>query len=467
MITHFKEKVKSFLNQFLSSSVFTSQEILKMTGPFILDSLSIMFINMLITALISSSGESSVAAVSLVSPIFTLVVCFLNGIAAGGTVAVTQSYGRGNLQQTKEAAGHILWLTVLIGSGLSLILILFPQAILSALYPSAEPIVLEKAAKYMVGGSVSLIIFTIYTGVFCILRGLGESKKCLYLTIIINVSYLLFSILFLNILKMDIQGSSLALILARLIGSVSALAFLFLPKNLPIRLDFRSIFSYRKNIISSIMQVSVPFGLEQIFLYGGTIVMNTFTVPLGTAALAVNSIASSLFGMAVAAASGTGTLAVTVIGRCVGAQEKSSAFRYGWKMLILASLLIVVGCAVFYPFFPLLLEHFYHASGSVSAESLRLLWKILIPTFLFWPVSNVMPYILRSANDTVFPSVLSMTSMWLVRIAGGYLLAIHFGLGLDGLWIAMWAEWAFRDLFLIPRFLRKKWLDKADRTAAT
>ena len=36
-----------------------------MTLPLILDSLSIMFINMLITALISSAGESSIAAVNL------------------------------------------------------------------------------------------------------------------------------------------------------------------------------------------------------------------------------------------------------------------------------------------------------------------------------------------------------------------------------------------------------------------
>lgn len=466
MIAHFNRNVKSFLNQFLSSSVFTSQEVLKMTGPFILDSLSIMFINMLITALISSSGESSVAAVSLVGPLLTLVVCFLNGVAAGGTVAVTQSYGSGDIQKTKEAAGHILWLTVLIGTGLSLLLILFPHTILSVLYPKAEQIVLEKATDYMVGGGISLIIFTLYTGVFCILRGLGESKKCLYLTIIINVSYLLFSILFLNILKMDIRGSSLALILARSIGSLSALAFLFLPKNLPIRLDLSSIFSYRKSILNTIMQVSVPFGMEQLFLYGGNIVMNTFTVPLGTTALAINSIASSLFSIATSAANAAGNLSVTVVGRCIGAKAKPDAFRYGWKMLIMAFLLIVLGCGIFYPFFPLLLKDFYHASPEATVESLRLLRNMLIPTFLFWSVSNVVPYILRSANDTVFPSALSMVSMWMVRVGGGYLLAIHLGMGLDGLWIAMWAEWAFRALFLVPRFFRKKWLHKADQKMA-
>lgn len=432
-----------------------------MTLPFVLDGLSIMFINMLITALISSAGESSVAAVNLVSPIFTLIICLLNGISAGGTVAVTQNYGGGDIERTKEAAGHILWLTFLAGSALSLLLILFPRPILELLYSQAEPDVMDKAVSYMVQGSFSLIIFTVYSGVFCILRGLGESQKCLYLTIIINVSYLLFSVLFLNVWKMDIQGSALAQILARTVGSLSALAVLFLSKRIPVRMTLRSVFSFRRSILSAILEVSIPFGLEQIFLYGGNIVITSMTVPLGTTAMAINSIAASLFGVMTAAAMAAGNLAVTVVGRCIGANEREHAYRYGYKMVVLALLLLLLSAAVFYPFFPLMLSRLYSATAAVQAETLHLLYGVLIPTLLFWPASNVIPYVLRAAHDTVFPSVVSLASMWGVRIAWGYLLAFQLKLGLDGLWIAMWAEWAVRTAVLSVRFFRKKWLSKA------
>lgn len=461
IITYVKDKI----NKQFASPVFTPQQIYRMTLPFILDSLSIMFINMLITALISSAGETSVAAVNLVSPIFTLIVCLMNGISAGGTVAVTQYYGSGDIKKTEESAGHILWLTFLVGSGLSLILILFPRPILTLLYAQAEPIVMEKAIRYMVEGSFSLIIFTIYTGVFCILRGLGESQKCLYLTIIINVSYLLFSVLFLNILKMDIQGSALALLLARSMGSICALAFLFLPKNLPIRMNLRAVFSFRKSILTSILDVSIPFGLEQIFLYGGNIVIASMTVPLGTTAMAINSFASSLFGIVTAAANAAGNLAVTVVGRCIGAKQTAHAYRYGYKMVFLALFLLLLSIVLFYPFFPLMLKHLYSTTAAAQAETLRLLYSIVIPAVLFWPVSNVMPYVLRAAHDTVFPSVLSLLSMWCVRIVCGYVLAFYFDLGLDGLWIGMWAEWAVRSVALLIRFLRKKWLTKAEHLA--
>ena len=438
--------------------VFTRGQLARMTFPFILDSLSIMLINMLITALISSAGEASVAAVNLVSPIFTLIICLMNGISAGGTVEVAQSYGSRDLERTALAAGHILWMTFLSGTLLSLLLILFPRPILTALYPQAEPEVLEKAVSYMVKGSFSLIIFTVYTGVFCILRGLGASGKCLCLTIVINVAYLLFSILFLNILQLDILGSALAQILARALGSVCAVAFLLWPNGLPIRMTRQKLFCFRREIAASILRVSVPFGLEQIFLYGGNLVISAITVPLGTAAITANAIASSLQGVITAAGLAAGNLAVTVVGQCIGRGAYKDAKRYGYGSILLALVLLALSSAVCYPLLPVMLSKLYTTTPAMEQTVLSLLHRLLVPMLLFWPVSNIAPYVLRAAHDTVFPSVLSLVSMWGVRIGCGYLLCFRLGLGLEGLWCAMWAEWAVRTLALSIRMLRGHWL---------
>ena len=61
-----------------------------------------MLIVMLITALISSNGQSSMAAVALAGPVTNLVVC-INGIGAGGTVIVAQCCGTGDRQRTARA----------------------------------------------------------------------------------------------------------------------------------------------------------------------------------------------------------------------------------------------------------------------------------------------------------------------------------------------------------------------------
>ena len=452
---------RSWLTRQLSSPLFTSRQIYSMTVPFILDSLSVMFINMLITALISSAGETSIAAVNLVSPISTLAVCFINGIAAGGTVAVTQALGAHDLERTRKTAGHSLWLIFVVGTALCVPMICFPRFALTLLYRQAESSVMDKAVRYMVPCCWSIVIFTVYTGVFCVLRGMGESKKCLWLTIIINGAYLLFSVLFINVLAMDVDGSGAALLLARAVGTLAALAFLFLPKDLPVRLAADSIFSCRRDILSPILEVALPFGLEQLLLYGGNIVITMLLVPLGTSAVAINAVASSLFGVVIATANAAGTLTVTVVGRCAGAGEYRHAFAYGYKLTALALALLATSAAVLYPMFGWLLEHLYHMDMALRAETVRLLWRILLPLLLFWPMSSILPNALRAAHDTVFPSVLGTASMWLVRIGLGWALAFPMGMGLSGLWVSMWAEWAVRSVILGLRYFRGHWLEKA------
>lgn len=454
-----KNSLRDLPDRLFGSPVFTAREIRQMAVPFILDSLSIMVINALITALISSSGEASVAAVNLAGPITAIVFFAINGLSAGGTVSVTQAFGSRDMERVKQTAGHILWLIALVGVALSLPLLLFPEQILRTLYGQAEAVVLEKSIRYMQGSAVSIIIFTVYISIFSILRGLGQSKKCLYLTIIINVANLVFSVLFINLLRLDIFGSCLALIAARLLGSLCALGFVLLSKDMPIRMEFRALFSFRKPILRGILRVSVPLALEQILLYGGNILVTGFLVQLGTFSVAVHGIASSLFGLVTAAAGATGHLCVTVVGRCIGAGEKKWAYDYGLRMNFLAMGLLGAAMVLLYPLFPTLLEHLYHASPDIGAEALRLLGGILLPTLLFWPVSNIMPSVLRAASDATFPSVLSFITMWLIRVGLGYLCAIRWGLGLDGVWLTMWAEWAVRTVVLWVHFRRKRWLE--------
>ena len=449
-------RITALLDRRLSGPVFSQREIMKMMLPFLLDALSVQFINMLITALISRAGDESVAAVNLVNPITSLIVCLLNGIAAGGTVAVTQCLGLGDDREVRRAAGHILWLTALVGTLFCLPFLAFPRQITRLLYPSAEAAVLAKAASYLRGSCLSILVFTIYTGVFCILRGLGESQRGLVLTIIINVSYLLFSILFINWLNMDIRGSVLALNLARLVGSAAAVWILFFWRP-PISMGLKDLFSFDKSLLRSILHVSIPFGLEQIFLYGGNIVVEMYMVLLGTGAIATHAVANSLLALLTSCGWATGNLAVTIVGRCMGADHPEEAYRYGKRMISMGTLLLIAFGLIFYPLLPQLLGLYHPSAESARLSTSLLLWSI--PSLLlFWPMSNIMPYTLRAANDTVFPSVLSLITMWVIRIGVGYALSISLKMGLWGVWISTWLEWALRTGALLWRFLSRKWL---------
>lgn len=458
--TFFSKKYwEHFLHKQFSSDMFSYQEIFKMLFPLILDMFFINVISMLTTSMISSSSEASVAAVSMINPVTTLVLCLLNAIAAGGTVVVAQYKGKGNQEKIREACGHTLLVTIGISLLIGILLILFASPMVYILYGNAEPLVIQKSVQYLSGVSVSLIIYSLYSAVFAIFRGLGETKTCLRLTIYINVSYFIFSFIFINVLHWDIMGTILALILARLLGSVMSAYHLFIKKNRLLYLQKSDLIRFDARIFHSMLKISIPFGSEQLFLYGGSILVQKYLVVLGTASIAANAIASSLFGLAYAAPYAVGNLSTTVIGQCIGAGKKDLAKWYGRKLIYLGTALVLVSLVVFIPLMPWLLTT-YHPSQEAVQLILRLLWIAIVPMPFFWAMSNIMPYTLRSAGDAVYSSVVSLVTMWLIRVGAGYIAAIPMGYGVEGAWVCMSLEWVVRTFLFLIRFHGTAWLNK-------
>lgn len=454
-------QIEVFLDRTLSGPVFTWRQILDLIVPGVLDSLSVMLCGMLITALISKNGESSVAAVSLVNPIMWMITNIFNGISAGGTVIVAQCCGRQDKKMLQQAIGMTMWLTIGVGIVVCLPCLLFPDTLLGVLYPQAEAVVMEKARVYLAGTIWSVLVFTVYTASFAVLRGLGECKRCLTLSVIINVGFLVFSILFLNILKLDILGSVYALFLARVAGSLASVVLLFAWRP-PVRMKARMLLAYDQGLLRSSMHISIPLGLEQMCASLAGVVSQMYMVPLGTTALATHAIVNSLMGVLYAPASSGSNLAVTVVGRCIGAAEYGEAKRYGKRCDQITMFLIAAAALVFYPCLPFLLKQ-YNPTPEAGAMAVKLLYYSLPALFFFWPTSNTMPSTLRAANDAVFPSALSLAVLWGVNIGLGYILAIPAGYGIWGVWVATWVSWVVRFAGFELRFQRGKWLKKAEK----
>lgn len=56
---------------------------------------------------------------------------------------------------------------------------------------------------------------------------------------------------------------------------------------------------------------------------GGAMLVQVYIAKLGTASVAANAVSNSIFSVLYAAPSAVATLAVTIVGQCIGAGEKS------------------------------------------------------------------------------------------------------------------------------------------------
>jgi len=91
----------------------------------------------------------------------------------------------------------------------------------------------------------------------------------------------------------------------------------------------------------------------------------------------------------------------------------------------------------------------------------RLLTLNFIFMPLFWPASFVLIAGIKGAGDVRFTTVVSISTMWLVRVLFAYILGSVFGLGVTGVWLGMFSDWAVRSVFAVIRFRGKKWQEKS------
>ncbi len=463
---HLRKKPPSKFGRWISdklekqfgSTQFSHGQIFSMLIPLILDQFFINLIGVLTTSMISSSSQESVAAVSVVGPIINLLLCIFTAVSAGGTVIVAQYKGHGDAEKMRKAAGQVVLVAFLLALLICLIFVAFAAPIVNVMFGAADEVIRAKARDYMIGSAISLITFSIYEGIFAVFRGVGATKTCLRLTIIINAIHLFASMLFINVLRLDIVGTALSLNVARLIGGVMAL-YLILRPNAFITLRWKDFLHWEKKMLQSIVKMAIPFAVEQVFFNGGSILVQTYMVQLGTANVAANAVANSVLSLMYAPAMAVATLSITIVGQCVGAGDRKLAKWYGKKMTILGTGIIVLSLAVLYPLSPVIL-HFYHPEPETLGIISRLLLIGVIPMPFFWAMSNVLPNVLRAAGDVNFPSVVSLITMWVVRVGAGYLVAVPLKFGIEGVWVCMGLEWAIRSLIFSLRYRGKKWLSR-------
>jgi Na+-driven multidrug efflux pump len=77
---------------------------------------------------------------------------------------------------------------------------------------------------------------------------------------------------------------------------------------------------------------------------------------------------------------------------------------------------------------------------------------------LLYPLSFTFPNGLRAAGDVRYTMMVSIGSMFILRIALGYTLGVVFHMGVIGIWTAMGFDWAIRSIAYVTRFKGGKWM---------
>jgi len=430
-------------------------KIIAITIPILVDQAFIVCLNLVNTAMISSSGVAAVSAVNMVDSLNLFLVNVFIAVATGGTVVVAQYKGSGNDAMVSKAAAGSVSSVFLLAFCVGTLVVVFHTPVLSLLFGGAEADVFSNARIYLIGCSLSYCGIAIEEAVCGALRGIGETKSSLALSMIMNFSYVFLNIVFINILHMGVLGMVIALNIARYLGAFCAIVYL-MKRNTSLHFEIMDTLRFNPSMLKKIMFIGLPFAAEQMFFNGGKILTQTFIVSLGTYAMATNAIAGSITNLFQIPANAMVLCIVTVVGQCMGQRNIKDARKFIKSFLWASSASFAVMGILVFPLFQPLVSLF-----NPPAEIVHTIFLIvLINEFAqipIWSISFLTPAALRAAGDSKYTSIISMLSMWLFRVVLGYILGIVLKFGIMGVWIAMDCEWGVRGFIFFMRYKGDKW----------
>ncbi|HIW32961.1 MAG TPA: MATE family efflux transporter [Candidatus Paenibacillus intestinavium] len=443
------------MNKYFTGNSMNYKQIFGITIPIFVDSAFIVLISILNTAMISSSGIAAVSAVSVVDSLNMFIISVFIAVATGGTVIVAQYKGKRDAKQASLAASQAISSVIVISIVISLFAIIFHSPILNSLFGGADADVLANAKIFLIGSCISYPFIAIYQSIVGVLRGVGDTKASLGLSLILNLSYFILNIILITLLDMGVLGLAISLIVARVLGAAVSLIYL-IRFNQTLHIKLRSMFKMHISLLKKIMYIGLPFAAEQLFFNGGKLLTQTFIVQFGTLAITVNAISNSLSMLFQIGGTALSVAIVTVVGQCMGRKEIGDARKFIKSFIGLSSIFFVFITIIILLLFPMLVN-IYTPPESIIPDIYQLILLLSITQPLVWSISFILPSALRAAGDSKFTSITALLSMWLFRIILGYILGVTLNYGLIGVWIAMVSEWAVRGVIFWWRFRGDKW----------
>ena len=191
----------------------------------------------------------------------------------------------------------------------------------------------------------------------------------------------------------------------------------------------------------------------------GKVITQSLISSFGTVQIAANAAANGFAPIQYAPGGAIGMAMVVVVGRCVGAGKTDQAKMYAKKLLKIAYIMMA-SISLVMAIFSKQLVGFYGLSPESTAIARNLLVIHSFAIALVHPLAFCLTNAFRAASDVRYTMTLSITSMWIFRVGLSYVFGKYMGMGVMGVWCAMFCDWIFRAVCFGTRFVRGKWLTK-------
>ncbi len=397
------------------------------------------------TAIVGKTlGGDALAAVGSTGSINFLVVGFCCGICAGFAIPVAQQFGAGNNQELRRYVTGGVWLSIAIGTVLTVSMALFCDGILTAMNTPAD--IYQRAYAYIQTIFIGLPAYVLYNFCAGVLRSLGDSRTPVIWLVVASLLNIVLDIVFILNFQMDVFGAALATVLSQAIAGMGCM--IRLVRGYPILKMDKEDWSWNWSRTAELCLMGLPMGLQYSITAIGSVMLQTAVNGLGTVYVTAVTAASKVSMFLCCPFDAMGCTMATYAGQNVGAAKWDRLHQGVRACVTLGAVYSGIALALLLLFSDPLAMLFLDAG---SADLLPLARQNLLITSSFYfllALVNIFRFLIQGMGFSPLATLAGVLEM-VARIGLAALVPVF---GFTAACFASPVAWLLADLFLIPAY---------------
>lgn len=290
----------------------------------------------------SHIGSDAVSAVSALSQITLMITALGSGLAVGGSIKISEAYGRGDYELVRTRVATVYAMAVMVSIVVAVVLVPFAEPFLRLLQTPEE--LIAAGAGYFRIEILTLVINFFNTVYIAIARSRGHAKRILRLNMTVIVVKLALSAFFVYGLHSGVTMIAVATLIGQALMLVYAVftmrkdegAFRFSLSN--IRLN--------KETILPILNLSYPVSAEKMLFAAGKVIVNSMSGMYGGMTVGALGISNNIGGLTTNWHMGFTDGAAPLISQNRGAGKHKRTLQLYFRLLLVDIAIGVIGLTV-------------------------------------------------------------------------------------------------------------------------
>ena len=290
----------------------------------------------------SHIGSDAASAVACLNQITLMITALGTGLAIGGSIKISEAYGRGDYERVRKQVSTLYTLAVIVG--LVIVGVLIPFAVPFLKLLNTDPALIKTGVGYFRVEILTVVVTFFNTVYLAIERSRGHAKKILVLNLIIILVKLALSALFVYVLDKGVTMIAVATLIGQL--GIMGYAFVTMPRD-----DGAFCFSFRSinlggKIILPILNLAYPVSAEKVLFAAGKVTVNSMSGEYGPTTVGALGISNNIGGLTTAWHGGFTDGAAPLISQNRGAGKYKRTLQIYLRLLVIDVIIGIVGILI-------------------------------------------------------------------------------------------------------------------------